>query len=237
MFYSVDTPTQDHLKQGGWAGSFEPTPLCNTSQACISDSFGVVEANLSVNKISQLIKRSFSKSLSLGVKGENHATDTITLQNTTAQEDKNAGAYTTYLRLYYPKTTAVKSIRINNVVVSPTESSMSAKPIPYVEKIEEKPSFNTFGVALVVNPKETATVVVDSSLDTTGNSYAFSWIHQPGTGVIPVVVSATLPATWTPSFSYQKAGVDSLLVAKQGFFEYTTRMSTNNSFVVDFKKP
>lgn len=234
MFYSKDVETQDHVRRAGWAGVYTIPDLCFKNSKCINDGLGIVEANLSVDKVNKHITRKLNRELFIGKTGGIKNKDIITIENTSNSSGDNAGTYTVYMRLYYPQTSVLSQFTINNENVALTESSMSAKPMPYIEEVKEKAGFNVYGLAFVVGPQEKTVINIDSTVPTQdSNQYAFSWLHQPGVDSVPVSIVGNTSFDSIPTISHQKTNIGGRWVAKRGFFEYTTTMSANDWFVVD----
>lgn len=229
QLYTKDLAIQEITNAYNWSGDLSFPQYCREAD-CITDFLYIVEANVGVNKANTDVSRSLTKQLSFTPTNIS-SQDDITITNESDSSTTGGGEYTTYMRLYYPAQTIIKSLTINDVPVSFTEASMSAKPFPYAEILNEKDGFITLGIAVNVRSHSQAkiTVVQELSVSQQFTHYAFSSRPQAGTGSLPVTLKGVLPDSWKATIERPEG-----LFAVSKEFEYTTRTDYDDTVVISF---
>lgn len=172
------------------------------------DYFGVVDANLGVNKTNYYVKRSINQSTSLIDTGELQTTIDVTYVNTSNQTSPFGGEYRDYVRFLMPGNATLvaiaidkKPIQISPAVTDPaifTASGFTPPPGLEVDQTGEEGK-NAVGFFFIV-PEDSTKVVSITYRSPSGidpNSVTFGYdltvFKEPGTPDDPYQMSLSFP--------------------------------------------
>ncbi len=131
LLNSLNPDFQSLLVANDYAGVWQPQQGCSTTSDCISETFGVVEANMGANKSNKYIDRSTTHQVYLEGSAIRHNI-TLNFSNSSTQENPDpplfyGGNYIDYLRIYLPS--FATDIKIEAHPTLPT--TLVRYPTPY----------------------------------------------------------------------------------------------------------
>lgn len=180
-----DSPSARVLAKLGWDGGVSP-PTC--PENCLSNWFGLVEANVGVNKSNSFIARKMSI---VSQMSNEKITNTlkVELNNKASPALGSKAFYKTYVRLISPTQTTLVSIQ-----------KSAEELIP--ESLEARGRRES-GVLVEVLPGQRVSLEfvwelpIKADLDREGE-YVLFWRKQAGTGNDPISVKLVFPPSLTP---------------------------------------
>lgn len=215
QLYIHDREVEKIISTHGFSGEVL-IPHCAGN--CFADFFGVVDANLGVNKANYFVERS----LDVETKFDQGVIDkkvSITYKNNASQGLGMGGVYKNYLRILAPK----EAIAIEGFQIS-GESINTAKV-----ETEEVGDRVEIGTLLEVLPSQKKTITISwrvpVALDfTSQGEYRLYIRKQAGTGEDPISLS------YTPPFGLRVSSWPSFTLTRNGFYVYNTNL-TRDLFV------
>lgn len=197
--YLHDQESSEAVDKLGWDGKIQ-TYSCGTD--CYSDFYGVVEANVGVNKANYFVKRFYSFDVNidsqnitrkLGIKLENSANPALGV----------SGVYRNYLRIMIPSDSSLTSVKVI--------SGQSEKVL--IPEITQEKGRQEAGILVEVSPGQTKEVKFEwQNTITQGkkiNSYGLFVRKQAGVGEDPLSIGFSGIGTIasSPVFSLTKGGI------------------------------
>ncbi|HEX6976891.1 MAG TPA: DUF4012 domain-containing protein [Patescibacteria group bacterium] len=181
-----DKDAQNAISDLNFGGEVKPDE-CGGN--CMNLWFGLVEANLGVNKVNYYITR--DTKINVNVKEKNiESTITLKVTNSSATNTPLAGNYKNYVRLVAPNDSYFDKVTIigndGTKVVAPETSKVNG----YIE----------VGVLVDIAPKETKSIVFSVNTANTADlsregSLSFYWRKQAGIESYPANFKITLPSS------------------------------------------
>lgn len=177
------------------------------------DSFGVVDANLGLNKTNYYLKRSIQTNIVLSESGDATGEATITYQNTSSKNSVFGGDYKDYVRFILPEQSEVLSVAIDGQVI-PTVPAIT-DPQTYLRKgfvppqqleiektTEEGRAIAGFLVMVPTGSLKTVSLTYTIhhafSPEVPFFSYGLQLLKQPGTEDDPYSLFVSYPASFKP---------------------------------------
>lgn len=198
-----DTNIQNIFNRLGYDGAIDTSINCGIR--CLWDKYGLVDANLGVNKANYYIKRTQDLYISLGKEKISHEL-LVTYTNSANQILGNAGRYKSYTRLIIPQEAVVANVRIYEI-------GGEYKDLEY--KIEDLNGRREIGFLLEVMPSSSVRVQIAWNLPqkylSNGGEYRLKISKQSGTDAdllgITIKQSELVPSVTIPSFTLTRQGV------------------------------
>lgn len=242
LFSFADHELDALIAQIGWAGIVPMSDACTSKPGCLTNTTGVFEANLSVNKVNYFVKRVEEHNVVVDEDGSISGSVTVLYQNTSPSDSPSTGggAYRTYVQVYLPPDATATSLAIDGQLVLQRNPKRQPTPVlPYFEESDTSGA-HVVGVALDIFPTEQKRLTVayerQAKIDITGKeSELILGIHrQPGLLNTTLQSSVTYPIFWTAS---DQTGLGKLsFLAKQGRVEYNMPLVKNQRFTIRFSK-
>lgn len=235
QFYFADMDIERLVTQWEWAGRMDRYP-CEPffrESSCIGDGVAVIEANVGVNKVNYFVTHEALSHITLKEDGVIQQILTIKIHNAMPQElADGGGAYQDYLRLYYPKNTSVRSVRLDGADVPLRDFSHKVPPpAPYLV-VEASGASSVAGVMMRVEPRQTRQLTVETDRhmpEISGSwSYQFSLRKQSGVSRYPWHVVVHYPSSW--------GAVSEGGVANASQLEYNTDLTEDADVRILFQK-
>lgn len=191
-----DQPQARIISDFGWDGAVK-IPTCQGN--CFADWFGVVEANLGVNKANYFIKRTSNMIISF----DNNKVErflSVSYVNSASSLLGQTGSYKAYVRILIPQESELLQIEL----VKGNEKDLLEPEITFTQGRKE------VGILINIDSGKTRTLNVSwagpSNLDfSLPGIYTLNWRKQPGTKEDPAVVRFFFPKNLKiyakPSFS------------------------------------
>lgn len=215
--YLHDEEVQGAISSLGWDGGVN-TPSCGSR--CYADYFGLVEANLGVNKVNYFIKRSVNAGISFK-DGRITRNVGIAYTNTASPDLGLAGRYKNYLRLIVPKD--AQNISVKTVL------GENIQPVDFI--VRDSKGSKELGMLIEVLQGQSKQIIVswDSAFDRGSfDKYGLYIRKQAGVGSDP----------WSLTMSggdlHLVPGKD-LALTNDGDYRYNTNLSKDFTTVVAFK--
>lgn len=230
QFYFPDTQLAQLVRVLGWAGSMSP--------------LAVVEANVSVNKASLLVHRSYVREIEITPEGEMSEVLTMGLKNT----DKEP--YTAYFQIIVPEHASVNQVTLDGASVPSRDASKKTVPtLPYRESFSGVASGSGIGVAFQIPAGSEERLVISFT-------HGAPIVFIDGVAEVPIVMQkqsgmmeGTLttivkhPVYWTsselPPLPYRSVPPPErkqTVLAKQTQLDYNTPMTHDMVVRLQFKK-
>jgi len=154
---------------------------------CSSDWFGIVEANLGVNKANYFVERSASVISNVSEESIERILS-LKLKSNANPELGNRGKYKVYVRVMAPEGSVFSNVRVTSVT-----GSQTLKP-----EVEDHYERTEAGVLMEVNPDQEKTIIFrwksKSNLNFNKNGeYNLLWRKQAGTMADPVEIRILMP--------------------------------------------
>jgi hypothetical protein len=178
LFWFSQPSAMTVLHDLDWDGGLKNVVCQPAYGACLADYLLVSEANVGINKANYFLKRSFSHQIKIDQEGQVEETLRLDYHNSSETEAFPAGRYKSYIRLYTPLGTELKSLKIINPltaeVVEPSE-----------KETKQEHNKQVFGFLLEVPIKESRSVEVVYSLSekVTGQTNQYLWLLQKQPGI------------------------------------------------------
>jgi hypothetical protein len=215
QLYVHDREVEKVITAHGYSGEVL-VPHCTSN--CYADFFGIVDANLGVNKANYFVERQ----INVETKFDQGVVDkkvSITYKNNASQGLGMGGVYKNYLRLLAPKeATSVEGFQVSG------ESINTAKV--EVEEVGNRAEIATL-LEILPSQKKTITLSwrVPTELDfTSQGEYRLYIRKQAGTDEDPLNLS------YSPPFGLRVNSWPSFTLTKNGFYVYNTNL-TRDLFV------
>lgn len=235
QFYFRDTALKQLVQQWGWAGAMDIAKCVNisTNDTCVGDGIAVVEANVGINKANYFVRHEGLTSVTISQDGSIDQVTTLNIKNVTPQETpEGGGAYHTYMRIYVPAGTVVKSVRLDGFdVPSRDTGDGGVLSEPYLV-VEPTGYVTVIGLPFTVEPGHVRSLVVETQRVVSelaqGGAYQFSIRKQAGVLTYPWHVVVQYPPTWQ--------AISEIDVAKPGIVEYNTSLEKDAQFRILFQQ-
>lgn len=222
LVYLNQPTAQLVMEDLGWSGSvIKPDCELVIQTDCIIDYLGVREANLGVNKANYFVKRSIKDTVLIGGQAVVHNLE-INLENTSSSNVWPGGVYRNYMRVYVPKESTLKQIRINNKILTPSEVT-----------ITQEHGKTVWGFLVSVEPQSKVVIGAEYSLPQGLGSQSLAGYHyylqkQPGTGSDPYQLQITYGS------DLQVARTSSAVIKEPGAITVNTSIDTDKSYTIEF---
>ena len=208
QIYLHNTKAQEVVSMLGWDGTVD---FSSCGVGCILDNFGVVEANVGVNKANLFIERSFASTAEVGEKGINR-TLSVTYSNTANPQLGEKSRYKAYVRLLIPENYLYKEAR---EALDRTQNKLES----IVEKVADR---KEAGVLIEVVPGQSKTITFSWAIPLYSgiedySLYSMDWRKQAGT--------LRDSATHTVIFPSQIKPKNSPNLTTSGEIRYTTDLA------------
>ncbi len=203
ILFAFDTnSTQSIFSSNGYGGEYKDTRI--KDDKIIQDFLAINEANIGVNKANINVKRSVFYNVTLK--------DTIESSLTTTFDNNDSKEYKSYIRIYTPLGSKLKSIDINgtkqNIVPAITDyktyEAKNFKP-PAGFEVDQTTQYDkqVFGFIISVGPKskQEVRVIYDNGLNFRSDpvvTYSLLYIKQPGTLDYPFMLNLSYPTNYAP---------------------------------------
>lgn len=210
QIYLHNKTAQTAISTLGWDGGVS-TPACDGN--CVFDWFGIVEANLGVNKSNYFIKREPHLLSEISNDKVSH-TLTIYYQNMASPVLGPSGKYKTYLRILAPGGAVINKFSVG------TQGNLEEVPPEELEISGRKEA----GTLVEIFPGQKKTVEIKWTLKANldfkaSGEYKFLWRKQGGVGEDPIIVNFKLPPR--PGYSFSPNG----FLTGTGTFGYNTSLA------------
>lgn len=246
QFVFFDTELQSLVEHFGWAGRKVLTYNCKiySMPECYADPLGIVEANMSVNKINYFIKREIHREITVDANGAMSEILSVLLHNTApVGGDVQVGeSYRTYMQVLFPPGTLPQEVTIDGVIVSSRDPKRKGIPIlPYIERAEREGGGFVLGIAFDVDAGSQKTLRVvfrrEGQVQFTddGGVLEVTQLKQPGIEDTPVTISVHHPSYWQVK-NEQTFGSPVTFVANETRIEYNTTLSQDTTVPIRFVK-
>lgn len=209
------------------------------------DFFGVVDANLGVNKANYYLKRAIDQKVVIDAVGGVQETATVTYANTSTKERPFAGDYKNYVRFVLPANALLKSVAIDGGII-PTVPAVTdpaiftAKSFLPPKQLEIEASQvlgkETIGFFINVPMGETKQIIITYAIANAVKiqqpafSYNLRLFKQPGTLDDSYALSFVYPA------QFRLVRGDNQLTDVGGKLVYSTRLLEDKDIQVEFSK-
>ncbi len=262
LFYFPDPDLEALILRYGWGGEMGAAArLCVTASPvspCLSDSIGVVGANVGVNKLNYFIKYAALGEITLTEDGGVGESLTFTITNTaTAENDMRAreestgsvvaalvrGTYRTYLQFVLPGDIALEQVLLDGVSVAfrPNKGRVS---LPYLETRSDAQR-TIVGVALDVPASSARQLHLSYKRATRfafgkqGAAYELLLLKQPGVPTVDWQIVVRYPLFWTPLPDARGGLVPGkqTSLANEATLEYNTTLTRDATIRVPLVKP
>lgn len=229
---SPNAPIQKGLSANGLSGN--TISRNHTKNPVVSDTLGVFEANIGVNKANKQVTRSISYETTLEASRSSEVTLTIKNQNQRL-------AYKSYIQVMVPANSSVSEILIDRkpqeIIPAITDPEIyEARGFEEPGELELETSRvgeNTvFGFEINVRPGAEQVITVAYELPRvtipTQFTYSLDYIKQSGTGMYPLTVTINYPDGYTTENTEGK--IDNSAVT------FSEELKTDKVFQVDLTK-
>ena len=184
--YFDDEEAQCAISDLYWDGAMNQKS-CRIAN-CSSDWFGIVEANLGVNKANYFVERNASIVSNVSEDSIERILS-LKLKSNANPELGNRGRYKTYVRAIVPEGSVFSDVRVTSVT-----GSQTLKP-----DVEDHYERTEAGVLVEVNPDQEKTIIFrwksKSNLNFSKNGeYNLLWRKQAGTVADPVEIRVIMPS-------------------------------------------
>lgn len=215
VFFTQDD-LADHAERNGWL------PL---EETVTEDFVGIFDANVSLNKVNTVVKRTVHHEIALNAAGTITERLVVTYNNESTETQWPLGAYQTFTRIVLPKNNKLIGVTVND-----------KKPTTAPDVVAEGAN-QTVGTIVTVPPGTQAQLRIEYQREkpiTFTNSSALlqtTFIKQPGTEADPYELAVHLPADYKAVKTIPQFEVfgDGILTK--------TFLDTNKSFAVTITKP
>jgi hypothetical protein len=205
LFVSADEQIENVFAVNGLSSSLWDSRSESTTQ--LHDFLGVIDANLGVNKINTVLKRSIKQDMIISSTGTLEGTTTVTYNNS-----EGTGEYKNFVRFVLPQHSVVTTIAINGenkaftqAVTDPVVYENKKFKAPKELEVEtvEQDNKTIVGFLVTVPKNDSTTVSVaysvsDQTVDTSTGSFGYSLklFKQPGTEGDPYTLSLAYPSEY-----------------------------------------
>jgi hypothetical protein len=247
--YFAKPQIEELAQESDWTGSGVSSEACvgvKNPQTCFGDFVGMVEANLSVNKVNYFIKRNWFTQIDFSPDGTVSNSTLVEFNNNS--EGKNGdggGVYRNYERFYVPQNTDITQISINgqNIPLRNPNSVISLD-VPYAEYDTSSPESSQgakiLGMVFDVKPREKISVMFAYTNHIPSDIISAPWVYefnepvQPGVGDITGKTFIRLPQAWSVVPLTPPLKTD--MLANQVQLEYNTDLTGTNKIRITIEK-
>lgn len=217
-----DPQAQQVLQNLHWDGSIvKPECEFEATTDCVSDYFGIREANLGVNKANYFVDRTIKHLVSIRTNAIKH-TVILSLFNDSTSNAWPGGTYRNYLRAYVTKGAILDKISLDNVnydLTSVDESTESGKTV--------------WGFITNTEPGRHKEIKIEYTVpqglgETKLPGYQLYVQKQPGTGADPYAV------TFTYENQYQIGEVSFDANTQVGQVSVSDQLNTDKTYKIEF---
>lgn len=218
LLFSTSDVLQQSIEANSWGGK-KTEALCPTEfkgENCLNDSFFQLESNISVNKVSSLVKRTINHDIGITDFFIRHRRKVV-FENLSSTGLWPYGEYKALLKFYLNPLSQIEKIEINGE--GPSQDNFF---------IKEGSLYDELGVVIVVPKQSRTELVITYTLENKASedfSYVFFDQKQPGIldkntsykivfdeGLIPQLVAP--PANYqNKTLSYERDNIDHFLFA------------------------
>lgn len=231
LMYFDDHRLQQAVQLYGWAGMYPNAPGCVTSGVdCYVESLGIIDSNLSVNKVNYFVSRNDSYQTVINGSGISTVTAQLSYVNDAGDTPGSGGTYRNYQRIYLPQDAELISILMDSVPIAErTDHEQSSLKIPYYERIESGNPTQIIGMVFDVPPKSERSIVISYKrtnpipLNNPLTAYMFFVPKQPGLENISVKGSVSISGTF--EFTDKTYGDHAVTLANKTQLSYNTWLS------------
>ncbi|MFH0750191.1 MAG: DUF4012 domain-containing protein [Candidatus Gottesmanbacteria bacterium] len=242
QMYFTDHEAQQLAEQFEWAGKLPTKQLCEPvlNAVCLFQFYGVIEANLGVNKANYYIERNDTRDITIDASGRVRETVTRVIKNT-ANDQPGGGIYKNYMRFYLPKSAHITAFTINSVSVPAKATGKNALIVlPYGELDTTTHALTTIvASAFDVLPQQEVAISVtyeylnrDIAIEHDIRMIVFSQ-KQSGVTTVPTLIRVHYPYAWRTKGDGQ---TNTITVANNGYLEYNSTMLQDSSIQIHFLK-
>jgi hypothetical protein len=209
------------------------------------DFFGVIDANLGLNKTNYYITRSIDQVVRIDSQGSSEGTATITYVNNSKKESPFGGSYKNYLRFVLPANTTLKEVKIDNLKKETREAItdpliFTAKNFVSPKELEiergQEQGKDTFGFLVTVPMGATRKISITYASNKVINAnapefgYDLSLFKQPGTEDDAYSFTLVYPS------SFRVVSIDPKLSDLGGKLVYSGKLNADLSITAKFGK-
>jgi len=216
LVYTHNDQLNSTLRELNWDGRIR-NPQCSLEN-CFTDYIHLNEANLGVNKANYFLRRTIEQGVSIQNNEKIEHQLKINYENSAASKNWPGGDYLSWLRVYLPTETKIKSISIYN------PKNPGSKEVISAEDREEKINYGkkVVGFQVKVPIQERRRVEINFNQEITNSDqnsfgYFLYWQKQSGYRNTPISLLVSFPENWEPMQVQPSANVVSgkLLFNKQ----------------------
>lgn len=188
-----------------WDGSYQTEFICKDGDACMQDGFGLVEANVSLNKVNYFVTRTLDLGITITDNGTVSYQYTVIWKNESKKGDTSGGGeYRSYSRIYFPLGVKITSIRYDGKPVSYRTDPTVMPSVPYAEFEERQENEPMEHVIVVHDVPAGGQGIVEVTLEkqttlpigATSVPYIISLQKQSGVEDMPYVIHIDVPQGW-----------------------------------------
>lgn len=173
LLYLHDNYSQTAVGELKFGGKLDLSTVC--ADKCFTDTYGLVDANLGVNKANFFLEREHNLTLNIGKSKLQHKLE-VNYVNSANSTLGNMGKYKTYTRLILPVNANVTSLKF--IDQSGTEERLDAQEIVVSDRKE-------VGFLVEVIPLTSKKIEITWEIETNslaqGGEYRLNILKQPGT--------------------------------------------------------
>ncbi len=220
VLYFDDPKIQQYIDSMYWSGRLIEPKCTINSEGCTSDFIYPFDANLGVNKANFFVSRSFDLRITIDKEGKINHSFIAQFNNDSPSEAFPGGDYKNYFQLYLPKSTVIKKITKDGVLVE-----------NYDEKDDQ---FKKIGLFMDIKPKSITTIKVNYELTDTllSGKAVYQLIAQKQIGSSNSDFSLEFSIPKNISFINQNFPA----LVKDNQIVYNTSLSTDKIFFVELSK-
>lgn len=209
------------------------------------DFFGVVDANVGINKVNYYLRRAIDQKVVWNADGSLRTTVTITYENTSKRDTPFGGDYKNYLRFLLPPGVQLRDVMIDGVrrstvpaVTDPevftADDFEQPEELEIDRRLEQGKDTIGFLVTVPTGRSRRVSLVYEVPAVVRANDPVFTYdlriFKQPGTGDDPYSFTFSYPS------SYQVVQKDQSLSDVGGKLLYSDTLSNDKELRVEFSK-
>ena len=195
FIYSDQPSIQSILSTYNWSGSISDSscPPRFNQQNCTTQTFSVIEANVSINQSNYYLDRRLSHQVNIGQQGQLDHTITIEYTNNSPNSSWPGGKYKTFTRVYVPLHSQLMSASFTGQDIQPVrvtpDLNLGLQEIAYLYEIPPQTESS-----LIISLRSSQIF----NLTQLPGALAINWEKQPGTNRDPISVTFNYPQNLTP---------------------------------------
>lgn len=224
VVYIENQTLQEVFESLFWSGRVIKPKCLNNNKNCLIDFLMAVDANLGVNKANFFINRLITLKTNFETDGKINHILSVVFKNDSPSEVFPGGSYNNYFQVYLPKTTVMKSITKNGVLIDQDS---------YNNEIKDD-SFLIIGFFFKVLPKTTTEIKI---------SYQLEDAFKKGEGTYQLIVQKQIGSANNDFISeinlpknYYLLSQNFIPLVKNNQILYNTYLSTDKIFFVELVK-